>query len=114
MGRFSSIERRFYFEFANFSSFSAAITRIRDDAEIRYRAGTGAVTFTLASRFPSVPILATDISAPMLSNISSAQLSSVSTRVADALSLSQELAPRWVFPYPSFSHRHGFLRIEAR
>lgn len=56
-------------------------------------AGTGAITFALSSQFPSAHILATDISASMLENISTASLPNVTTQVLDARSLGPELRP---------------------
>ena len=57
-------------------------SRVLDNA-----AGTGAVTFAVATQFPSTHILATDISVKMLDNISRAELPNVETRVLDARSL---------------------------
>ena len=53
-------------------------------------AGTGAVAFALASRFSNTKIIATDISASMLENISAAKFPNVQTRVLDARHLSTE------------------------
>jgi ubiquinone/menaquinone biosynthesis C-methylase UbiE len=47
-------------------------------------AGTGSLTIQLSRRFPSVPILATDISAGMLAVIEALRLPNVTTRIADA------------------------------
>ena len=54
-------------------------------------AGTGAVTLAIASRTPSVDILATDLSGSMLENISSKNLDNVTTQVVDARNLVQDL-----------------------
>ena len=47
-------------------------------------AGTGSLTIRLSQRFPSVPILATDISSGMLATIDALRLPNVTTRIVDA------------------------------
>ena len=54
-------------------------------------AGTGAVTLAIASQSPSAKIIATDVSASMLDNISARRLPNVSTWVVDARVLSESL-----------------------
>ena len=54
-------------------------------------AGTGAVTFALASRFSRTNIVATDISKSMLDSITAASFVNVQTRVLDARCLTREL-----------------------
>ena len=61
-------------------------------------AGAGAVTLALAVRYPATPILATDISASMMSHITSQDAAKVQTLVLDARMLSQKL------PKESFTH----------
>ena len=70
-------------------------------------AGAGAITFAVTAQIPSAHILATDISASMLSNISSANLPNVSTRVLDARSLTQELEPS------SFTHVFNTFMLQT-
>ena len=47
-------------------------------------AGTGVTTTSLSGSFPSIPILATDVSPEMLAVIDSAKLPNVTTKVVDA------------------------------
>ena len=70
-------------------------------------AGTGAVTFAVASQLPSTHVLATDLTPAMLSNISSANFPNVSVRALDARSLSQEL------PSDSFTHAFSTFMLHT-
>ena len=93
VGRTSALAAARLTEMANAASPFTPDSRILDSG-----AGTGAVTFSIASSNPSAHILATDISAAMLSNISSSKLPNVTTRVSDVLSMSHDLGQA------SFSH----------
>lgn len=70
-------------------------------------AGTGAITSAVAAQFPSTPVLATDISASMLANISSQHLPNVATRVLDARLLSESLEKE------SFSHVFNTFMLQT-
>lgn len=70
-------------------------------------AGTGAVTFAVATQFPSTQILSTDISDKMLDNISRAELPNVETRVLDARSLRPALQEK------SFTHVFNAFMLQT-
>ena len=70
-------------------------------------AGTGAVTFALASRFSRTNIVATDISKSMLDSIAAANLANVQTRVFDAHCLSRELDKK------TYSHVFNTFMLQA-
>ncbi|KAI4125970.1 MAG: hypothetical protein LQ338_003996 [Usnochroma carphineum] len=88
VGRTSALSAARLLELVHNTSPISSTSKVLDNG-----AGTGAVTFALASQFPSAHILATDISASMLENISAANLPNVTTKVLDARSLSQGLQP---------------------
>ena len=58
-------------------------------------AGTGAVTITFATLYPNIPILATDVSSEMLSQLTAAippYITNIKTQVVDGLELSRTLS----------------------
>lgn len=87
---------------ANELSPITSTSRILDNG-----AGTGAVTFALVTKFPSTQILAIDISAKMLDNISQAQLPNVKTHVLDAQSLRPTLQEE------SFTHVFSTFMLQT-
>ena len=70
-------------------------------------AGTGAVALALASGFPNTRIVATDISASMLENISEVNCPNITTRVLDARDLNRELDKG------SFSHVFNTFMLQS-
>ena len=87
---------------------SDGLSRItRESTILDVGAGTGAVTFALASNFPSTKILAVDISAAMLNDIAAPRLPNVSTEVLDARNLSQKLEKE------SFSHVFSTFMLQT-
>ncbi|KAI9881442.1 MAG: hypothetical protein M1830_000004 [Pleopsidium flavum] len=102
VGRTSALSAVRLSELAHNLSPVSSTSKILDNG-----AGTGAVTLHLASQFPSAHILATDISASMLENISAAKLPNVATQVLDARSLSKELQPE------TFTHAFNTFMLQT-
>ena len=84
------------------------VSPITDDSLVLdVGAGTGAVTFALASHFSRTNIIATDISQSMLDGITAANLPNVQTRVLDALCLSR------VLDKETYSHVFNTFMLQA-
>lgn len=83
-----------------------------DNNAIDLGAGTGSLTNTLSSRFPTLPILATDISERMLEELRAStpvlSRNMVSTRVLDMADLSA-----YGVPEESFSHAFSTFALQA-
>lgn len=83
-----------------------------DNNAIDLGAGTGSLTNTLSSRFPTLPILATDISERMLEELRAStpvlSRNMVSTRVLDMADLSAYGVPK-----ESFSHAFSTFALQA-
>ncbi|KAI4156345.1 MAG: hypothetical protein L6R39_001130 [Caloplaca ligustica] len=88
VGRTSALAAARLLELAHHTSPISSTSKILDNG-----AGTGAVTFAVASEFPSAHTLATDVSAPMLESITAANIPNVTTKILDATSLSRGLQP---------------------
>jgi trans-aconitate methyltransferase len=57
---------------------------VRESYVLDSGAGDGVLTKPLSQRYPSIPILATDISSAMLSKIDATNLPNVTTQIVDA------------------------------
>lgn len=79
IGRTSAYATNRLCQLANELSPMTPTSKILDNT-----AGTGALTFAMATQFPSTQNLSTDIPAKMLDSISRAILPNVETRVLDA------------------------------
>ena len=102
VGRTSAFAADRLCQLANELSSMTSTSRVLDNA-----AGTGAVTFAVATQFPSTHILSTDISVKMLDSISRAELPNFETRVLDARSFRPALQDQ------SFTHVFNAFMLQT-